>query len=104
MFTFFLFLTCLHPILYKNNSSGHVNKHSKQLIYETNIFNNFKKFLTIFYSSVNCNFVFSHSFNFTATCHDNPVIHYCILTRYTELIVLVKLKNGFFDSFDYQKL
>ena len=81
---FFLFLTYLHPVLYKNNSSvsrncltGHVNRHSKQLIYETNIFNifnNFKKFLTIFNSFVNYYFVFSPSFEFYATCDDNLVI------------------------------
>ena len=42
IFIFFLFLTYLYPILYKNNSSvsgnvlrRHVNKHSKQLIYKT---------------------------------------------------------------------
>ena len=51
IFMFFLFLTYLHPILYKNNSSvsgnflpGHVNRHSKQLIYETNIFDIFNDF------------------------------------------------------------
>ena len=81
---FFVFLTYLHPILYKNNSSvsrncltGLVNRHSKQLIYETNIFNifnNFKKFLTIFNSSVSYNFVFSPSFKFYAICDDNLVI------------------------------
>ena len=46
---------------------GHVNRHSKQLTYETNIFNIFncfKKFLTIFNSSVDYNFIFSPSFNF----------------------------------------
>ena len=112
---FFLFLTYLHPILYKNNSSvsviflpGHVNRHLKQSIYETNIFNifsNFKKFLTIFNSSVDYNFIFIHSFNFNVTCDDNLVISECILKLYTEFItVLVKLKSGFFDSFDYQKL
>ena len=47
----------LHLILHKNNSSvsrdflpRHVNRHSKQLINETNIFNifkDYKKFLTI---------------------------------------------------------
>ena len=65
---FFLFLTYLHPILHKNNSTvsgnflpGHGNRHSKQLIYETNIFNDFKKFLTIFNSSVDYGFIFSHS-------------------------------------------
>ena len=48
---FFLSLTCLHPILYKNKSSvsgnflpEHVNRHSKQLIYEPNIFNIFNDF------------------------------------------------------------
>ena len=112
---FFLFLTYLNPILYKNNSSvsgnfvpGHVNRHSKQLIYKTNIFNilnDFKKFLTIFNSSVDYNFIFSHSFNFNAACDDILVIPECISTLYTELIiVLAKLKNVFFDNFDYQKL
>ena len=66
---FFLFLTYLHSILYKNNSSvsgnflpGYVNRHSKQLIYETNIFNifnNFKKFLIIFNSSLDYDVIFS---------------------------------------------
>ena len=65
-------------MLYKNNSSvsrncltGHVNRHSKQLIYETNIFNifnDFKKFVIVFNSSVDYNFIFSHSFNFNGTC------------------------------------
>ena len=99
----------MHPILYKNNSSvsgnflpGHVNRHSKQLIYETN---NFKKFLTIFNTSVAYNFIFSHSFNFNATCNDNLVIPKCISPLYTELtIVLAKLKNVFLDNFSYQKL
>ena len=101
----------LHPILFNNNSPvsrnflpEYVNRHSKQLIYETNIFNifnDFKKFLTIFNSFVDYNFVFSHSFNFNANCDDNLVIPECILTLYTELItVLVKLKNVFFDNFD----
>ena len=99
-----LFLTYLHLILYKNNSSvsrdflpRHVNRHSKQSIYETNIFNNFinfKKFLTIFNSSVDYNFVFSHNFKFSANSDDN-----------LELItVLFKLRNVFFDNFDYQKI
>ena len=112
---FLLFLTYLHLILYKNNSSvsrdflpRHVNRHSKQSIYETNIFNifnDFKKFLTIFNSSVDYNFVFSHSFKFYANFDDNLVIPECILTLYTELItVLFKLRNVFFDNFDYQKL
>ena len=70
-----------------------------------NIFNDLKKFLTIFNSSFEYNFNFSHSFKFNATCDDNLVIPECILTLYTELIiVLVKLKNDFFDSFDYQNL
>ena len=104
--------------MYKNNSSvsgnflpGYVNRHSKQLIYETNIFNisnDFKKFLIIFNSSlliITVLLIFSHSFNFNATCDDNLVIPECILTLYTELIiVLAKLKNVFFDNFDYQKL
>ena len=115
IFMFFLFLTYLLPILYKNDFSVsgnfltvHVNRHSKQLIYETktfNIFNNFKKVLTIFNSSVDCNVVFSHSFIFNATCDDNLVIPECILLLYTEFIfVLAKLKNVFFDNFDCQKL
>ena len=71
-------------ILYKNNSSvsrnfspEDVNRHSKQLIFDTNvfnIFNNFKKFLTIFNSSVDYNFTFNHSFKFNATFADNLVI------------------------------
>ena len=71
-------------ILYKNNSSvsrnfspEDVNRHSKQLIFDTNvfnIFNDFKKFLTIFNSSVDYNFTFNHSFKFNATCADNLVI------------------------------
>ena len=107
-------LTYLHPILYKDNSSvsgnfllGHANRHSKQLIYETNIFNIFNdfRFLTVFNSSVDYNFIFSYSFNLNATCDDNLVIPECILILYTELItVLVKLKNIFLDHFDYQKL
>ena len=115
IFMFFLFLTYLHLILYKNNSSvsrdflpRHVNRHSKQSIYETNIFdifNDIKKFLTIFNSSVDYNFVFSHSFKFYANFDDNLVIPECILTLYTELItVLFKLRNVFFDNFDYQRL
>ena len=80
----------LHAILYKYNFStsgnllpGHVNRHSKQLIHEiniVNIFNDFKKFLTIFNISFDYNFNFSHSFNFNATCDDNLEIHECILT------------------------
>ena len=62
-----------------------------------NIFNDLKKFLTIFNSSFEYNFNFSHNFNFNATCDDNLVIPECILTLYTELIiVLVKLKKWFF--------
>ena len=109
---FFLFLTYLHLILYKNNSSvsrdflpRHVNRHSKQSIYETNIFNifnDFKKFLTIFNSSVDYNFVSSHSFK--SNFGDIFVIPECILTLYTELTVLLKLRNLFFDNFNYQKL
>ena len=109
------FLTYLHLILYKNNSSvsryflpRHVNRHSKQSVYETNIFdifNDFKKLLTIFNSSVDYNFVFSHRFKFSANSDDNLVIRECILELYTELItVLFKLGNVFFDNFDYQKL
>ena len=109
----FTFLTHLHLILYKNNSSvsrdflpRHVNRHSKQSIYKTNIFlnifNDSKKFLTIFNSSVDYNFVCSHSFKFCANFDDNPVIPECILTLYTELItVLFKPRNVFFDNFDY---
>ena len=110
-----LFLTYWHSILYKNVSSvsrnflpEHVNKHSRQLIYETNIFNilnDFKKFSTVFNSFVNCNFIFSNTFNFNATCNDNLVIPERILTLYTEFItVLAKPKNVFLDNFDYQKL
>ena len=109
------FLTYLHLILYKNNSfvsrdflPRHVNRHSKQSIYETNIFNifnDFKKFFTIFNSSVDYNFVFSRIFKFYANFDDNLVIPECILTLYTELItVLFKLRNVFFNNFDYQKL
>ena len=103
---FFLFLTYLHPIFYKCNFSAsrislprQVNWYSKQSIYETNILNiffDFKKFLTIFNSSVDYNFVFSHSFKFYATFDDNFVIPECILTLYTDLItVLFKLINVF---------
>ena len=42
---------------------------------------------------------------FFVTCNDNLVIPDCILTLYTELvIVLAKLKNIFFDNFDYRKV
>ena len=76
--------------LYKNNFSvsenllpGHANKHSKQLIYETNIINIFSDFKV---------FLILVSFNFNATCDDNLAIPECILALYTELIiVLVKL-------------
>ena len=76
--------------LYKNNFSvsenllpGHANKHSKQLIYETNIINIFSDFKV---------FLILVSFNFNATCDDNLPIPECILALYTELIiVLVKL-------------
>ena len=94
----------------ENFLPGHINRHSKQLIYETshfNIFNDSRRFLTIFKSSVNYNFIFSHSFNFnaTSTCDDNLVIPECILTLYSELIIaLAKLKNVFFDNFEYQEL
>ena len=112
---FLIFLTYLHLILYKNNSSvsrdflpKHVNRHSKQSINETNIFNifkDYKKFLTIFSRSVDYNFIFSHSFKFYADFDDNLVIPECILTLYTDLItVLFKLRNVFFDNFDCQKL
>ena len=61
--------------------------------------NNFKKFLTIFNSSFEYNFIFSHNFNFKATCNANLVVPECILTFYTEVItVLAKLKNVFFDN------
>ena len=89
IFMFLLFLTYLHLILYKNNSSvsrdflpRHVNRNSKQSINETNIvniFNDFKKFLTIFNSSVDYNFVFSDSFKFYANFDDNLVIPECTL-------------------------
>ena len=95
-FMFFPFLTYLHPISNKNNSSvsnkflpGHVNRHVKQLIYKTSIFkifNDFKKFLTFFNNSVDYNFTFSHSLSFNSTCDDNLVIPKCILTLYTQLI------------------
>ena len=92
----------------ENLSAVRENIHSKELIYETNIINilnDFKEFLTIFNSSFDYNFNFSHSFNFNAIFDDNLVIPECISTVYTELIiVLVKLKNGFFDNFDYQNL
>ena len=83
-YLFFLFLTYFHLILYKNNSfvsrdflPRHVNRHSKQPIYETNIlniFNYFKKFSTIFNSSVDYNFIFGHSFQLYANFDDNLVI------------------------------
>ena len=110
---FFLFLTYLYLILCKNNSSAtrdflprHVIRHSKQSIYETNIFNIFndvRKFFIIFKSSVDYNFVFSHSFKIYANFDDNLVIPEYILTLDTQLItVLLKLRNVFFDNFDYQ--
>ena len=99
IFMFLLFLTYLHLILYKNNSfvrrdflPRYVSRHSKQSIYETNIFNifnDFKRFLTIFNSSVDYNFVFSHSFKFYVNFHDNLVISECILTLYTEFITFL---------------
>ena len=115
IFMFFLFLMYLHTILYKTNFSisrhllpGHVNRHSKQLIYESNIVNicnDSKKFLNIFNSFFDYNFDFSHTFEFNATCNDNLVIPEFVLTLYTDLIiVLVKLKNGFFDNFYYREL
>ena len=80
----------------------------KLLIHEiniVNIFNDFKKFLTIFNISFDYNFNFSHSFNFNATCDDNLVIHECIFNNLDwAYYCLVKRKNGFFDNFDYQKL
>ena len=49
--------------------------------------------------------MFSHSFNFDATCDDNLVTPKYISTLYTERsTVLAKVKNVFFDNFDYQKL
>ena len=49
--------------------------------------------------------MFSHSFNFDATCDDNLVTPKYISTLHTELsTVLAKVKNVFFDNFDYQKL
>ena len=95
----------MHPIFYKYNPSvsriclpRHLNRHSKQSIYVTNILNifiDFKKFLTIFNSSVDYNFVFC-CFKFYATFDDNFVIPKCILTLYTDLItVLFKLINVF---------
>ena len=84
--------------MYTNNSSvsrdflpRHVNKHSKQSIYETNIFNvfnDFKKFFTIINSSGDYNFVFSHSFKFYANFDDNLLILEYILTLCTELITV----------------
>ena len=48
-------------------------------------------FETIFNSSVDYDFIFSHNFNFNATCDDK--IPECILTLSSELItVLVKPK------------
>ena len=44
-------------------------------------------FLTIFNSSVDYNFSFSHSFKFYPNFHANLVISECILTRYTELVI-----------------
>ena len=51
IFMFFFFLRYLHPILYKNNFSVginflpvHVNRHSRQLIYETKFSYIFKEF------------------------------------------------------------
>ena len=89
IFMFFLFSMYLHPVLHKNNSfgggnflPGHVNRHLKQLIYKTNIFNILHdlKFLTIFNISNYYDFSFSPSFNFNATYDDNLVIPECILT------------------------
>ena len=49
--------------------------------------------------------MFSHSFNFDATCDDNLVTPKYISTLYTERsTVLAKVKNVFFDNVDYQKL
>ena len=80
-YLFLFFLTYLHLILCENNSSvsrdflpRHVNRSSKQSIYETNIYI-LNKFVTIFNSSVDYNFVFSHSFKFYANFDDNLVIY-----------------------------
>ena len=60
-----------------------------------------RSFLTIFNSSVDYNFVFSHSFNLNANYNNSLVITECILALYTEHITaLVKLTNVFFDNFD----
>ena len=99
IFMFFPFLTYLHLIFYKNNSCTsrdllprHVNRHSKQSIYETNILNIF-------------NILRSHNFKFYANFDDNLVIHECILTLYNAIItVLFKLWNVSFDNSNYQKL
>ena len=104
-----------HPILYKSNysvsrnfSPGNVNRHLRQIIYKTNIFNSFndfKKFSTTFNSFVVCNFILNHNFHFNATWYDNLVIPQIILALYTKLItVLAKMKNIFVHNFDYQKL
>ena len=46
-----------------------------------------------------------NSFKFYANFNDNLVIPECILTLCTELItVFLKLRNVFFDNFNYQKL
>lgn len=112
---FFLFSTYLYPILFNNNSSvsrsfspGHVEKHSRQLIYETNILNtfiNFKNFLTIFNSSVNSDFNSNYDFHFNITFNSIFAIAECILALYTAFItVLTQLKNAFMDNFNQQKL
>ena len=56
-----------------------------QLIFLT--FNHFKKFLTIFNTSIDFNFIFNHNFNVSAACNDNLVTPECILTVCTELLL-----------------
>ena len=103
----FPFFSVVHPLLFNNNSSvsksfspGHVERHSRQLIYETNIlniFNDFKNFLTVPNSSVNFNFdhdfsfnvIFNYDFNVNATCNDSLLIPEHILTLYTEFITVL---------------
>ena len=46
--------------------------------------------------------MFSHSFNFDVTCDDNLVTPKYISTLHIELsTVLAKVKNVFFNNFDY---
>ena len=91
--------------MYKDDSSvsrnflpGHFNRHLRQLIYETSIFNNFNKFFTNFNNFADYNFISSHNFNFnTTTGNNNVVMPEFILTLYTELIaVFAKMKYVFF--------